>query len=87
MMFHSANSEFRAHSIDMEVVELAIELNEYYLMNFRIVLEDCIDSKSSEIKVEDIVQMAKKNGASQKAVVEVTGLNKSTISRHFNKQT
>jgi len=85
MMNHASTSRFREHSLGIEDVELAIELNEFYLMNFRIVLEHSIKSNSSEPTVESIIELAKKNNASQKAVVEVTGLNKGTVSRHWNK--
>ncbi|WP_417237667.1 DUF3987 domain-containing protein [Bizionia sp.] len=85
MMFNASNSEFRFNVLSLENVELAIELNEYYLMNFRIILEDNIDSKSIEPSIEDIINVAKKNNASQKAVAEITGAHKGTISKKWNK--
>src|SRR5690606_36285090 len=85
MMNHASTSRFREHSLGIEDVELALELNEFYLMNFRIVLEHSIKSNSLEPTVESIIELAKKNNASQKAVVEVTRLNKGTVSRHWNK--
>jgi hypothetical protein len=84
-MFHASKSEFRSY-LSLENVELAIALNEFYLMNFRVVLEDNINSKDLEPTAESIIQLAKKNKASQKAVVEVTGLTKGTISKKWNKE-
>lgn len=84
MMFHASKSEFKS-LLTLENVELAIALNEFYLMNFRIVLEENIDHKTTEPSVEDIIKIAKKNNASQKAVTEVTGLTKGTISKKWNK--
>ena len=84
MMFHASKSEFKSQ-LSLDNVELAIALNEFYLMNFRHVLEDSIKSNSSEPTVESIIAYAKKNNASQKAVVEITGLTKGTISKKWNK--
>lgn len=85
MMFHAANSEFRSHLLSIEDVELAMILNEFYLMNFRIVLENNINSNSTEPKVDDIIKLAKRNNASQKAVAEITGVHKGTVSKKWNK--
>ncbi|MEP5254327.1 MAG: DUF3987 domain-containing protein [Winogradskyella arenosi] len=84
MMFHSYKSEFR-QLLTLENVELAISLNEFYLMNFRIVLDDNINIETKEPTVDDIIKMAKRNNSTQKAVVEVTGLHKGTISKKWNK--
>ncbi|WP_458627767.1 DUF3987 domain-containing protein [Winogradskyella sp. PC D3.3] len=84
MMFHSHKSEFR-QPLTLENMELAISLNEFYLMNFRIVLDDNINSETKEPTAEDIIKVAKRNNSSQKAVIEVTGLHKGTISKKWNK--
>lgn len=70
--------------ITAQNVELAIELNEFYLLNFEVILNEMKCHKPLP-SPEDIIKLAKENGASQKAVVEITGLHKGTISKKWNK--
>ncbi|WP_053977219.1 DUF3987 domain-containing protein [Mangrovimonas xylaniphaga] len=86
MMKYSQQKGFGTN-LCLDEVRLAIELNEYYYTNFNIILESCLSVKESknEPEVEHIIAMAKRNNASQKAVVEVTGLTKGTISKRWNK--
>ncbi len=70
--------------ITAQNVQLAIELNEFYLLNFKVILKE-MNNKKSLPTPEDIIKLAKTNGASQKAVVEITGLHKGTISKKWNK--
>lgn len=69
--------------ITLESVEMAIALNDFYYLNFQVIIKDNLKSKDAEITTESIIALAKKNNASQKAVAEVTGLHKSTISRNW----
>lgn len=84
MMKKSINSDFRTE-IDLETVELAIMFNEFYFNNFKIILEENLPQSKKDPSIGEIIRMAKKNNATQKAVAEVTGLNKGTISRNWNK--
>jgi hypothetical protein len=83
-MLNASEKTFRTE-LTSESVELAIALNDFYFLNFQMIIEDKMDAKEKEISAEDVISMAKKNNASQKAVVEVTGLHKGTISKKWNK--
>jgi hypothetical protein len=82
-MLLNANEKTFRTELTSESVELAITLNEFYFLNFQMIIEDNFDKKEKEITPEDVIALAKKNNASQKAVVEVTGLHKSSISRKW----
>lgn len=71
--------------ISMQSLELAIKINEFYFTNFKIILEENISKSEKEISTDEIIREAMKNGANQKDVAAVTGKNKGTISRHWNK--
>lgn len=84
IMKHAANSTFGT-VMGADIVHLAIQLNEFYFLNFQMLFEQGLKSKNVLPKVEDVIQLAVKNKASQKAVAEITGLNKSTISKKWPK--
>ncbi|WP_417368672.1 DUF3987 domain-containing protein [Gelidibacter japonicus] len=84
LLKHSKKSSF-ASSLGRSDVELAVELNEFYLLNFKILLEQKDETNTKEVTVEQIIDYAKKKGASQKTVVELTGLHKGTISKKWHK--
>ena len=84
MMLNANEKTFR-NELTSESVELAIALNDFYFLNFQMIIEGKMDAKEKDITAEDIISIAKKNNASQKAVVEVTGLHKGTISKKWNK--
>ena len=79
-MLNASESTFNSE-LTVESVELAIALNDFYFLNFQVIIEDAIKDVQKKISIEDVVVMGKKNGASQKAVTEVAGVHKSTISR------
>ncbi len=70
--------------INVETVEIAILILEFYFINFKIVLDENISQKEKLPTTEDIIRLAIKNNASQKDVVAITGMNKSSISRKWN---
>lgn len=70
--------------INIETVGIAILILEFYFINFRIVLDENINQKDKLPTTEDIIRLAIKNNASQKDVVAITGMNKSSISRKWN---
>jgi hypothetical protein len=84
MMKHAGASTF-ATPLSEDDVELAIELNEFYYLNFQSIITDNIKNKEKTVSAEDVIKMAKKNNASQKAVTEVTGLTKGTVSKKWKK--
>ncbi|WP_282072001.1 DUF3987 domain-containing protein [Polaribacter atrinae] len=82
MVLNASDSTFNSE-LTVESVELAIALNDFYFLNFQVIIEDAIKVEQKKISIDDVVAMGKKNGASQKAVTEVTGVHKSTISRRW----
>ncbi|WP_297518414.1 DUF3987 domain-containing protein [Flavobacterium sp.] len=70
--------------INIETVGIAILILEFYFINFKIVLDENINQKEKLPTTEDIILLAIKNNASQKDVVAITGMNKSSISRKWN---
>ncbi|MCR8667414.1 YfjI family protein [Aestuariibaculum sp. M13] len=85
IMKQSVNSTFKTE-LTIDVVDLAIELNEFYFLNFQSIVEDNIKTKPLEPTLEQIIRVAKRNKASQKAVAEITGLHKGTVSKKWNKK-
>ena len=71
--------------LELETVELAITVNEYFLNNFIIILNENYYKSSNEIGLDDIIVYAIKKGVSQKTVVELTEVPKGTVSKHWNK--
>lgn len=80
---HAERSTF-ASTLNIDIVNLAIDINEFYFMNFQSIVKGNYKADSKASNLDDIIKVAKENNASQKAVVEVTGLHKSTISRKWN---
>lgn len=72
--------------INLETIEIAILILEFYFINFKIVLEENINHKEKLPTAEDIIRIAIKNNATQKDVVAITGMNKSSISRKWNNE-
>ena len=72
--------------INIETIEIAILILEFYFINFRIVLDENINQKEKLPTTEEIIRLAIKNNATQKDVVAITGMNKSTISRKWNNE-
>ena len=84
IMLNASESTFKSE-LTIESVELAIALNDFYFLNFQVIIEDHVSAAQKEIPAEAIIAMAKKNNASQKAVAEITGLHKGTISKKWSK--
>jgi hypothetical protein len=72
--------------ISIEEVKLAIEINEFYYTNFKIVNSKNKDKNSKPLDIDKVVETAIKNGAMQKDVVSITGVSKSTISRKWKEK-
>lgn len=84
MMNNATKSNF-INKLTLDNVELAIDINEFYFLNFKSIVDSNLKLKEQEPSLQGIIKMAKKNNAMQKTVAEITGLNKSTITRHWNK--
>lgn len=72
--------------INLETIEIAILILEFYFINFKIVLDENINHKEKLPTAEDVIRLAIKNNATQKEVVAITGMNKSSISRKWNNE-
>lgn len=83
MMRHAKNGTF-ASSLNIDDVELAIELNEFYYLNFQLIVYKNFNSPASKIDINEIVKLAIKNNATQKAVARLQGFT-STISKKWSK--
>lgn len=71
--------------INVETIEIAILILEFYFINFKIVVEENITQNIKLPSPEDVIKLAIKNNACQKDVVAITGMDKSSISRKWNK--
>lgn len=86
MMKHAKKSKFGS-LLGADVVLHAIQVNEFYFQNFQDLLLDKANMKNTEPTVDQIIKLAMKNNAPQKAVSEITGLNKGTVSKKWKKLT
>jgi hypothetical protein len=71
--------------LELETVELAITVNEYFLNNFKIILNENYYKSSNEPSLDEIIKTAIKNKAQQKSVVDITNVTKGTVSKHWAK--
>lgn len=85
LILNSKRQTFQS-KINVETIEIAILILEFYFINFKIVLDENINQKERLPTTEDIIRLAIKNNATQKDVVAITGMNKSTISRKWNNE-
>ncbi|HNP32331.1 MAG TPA: DUF3987 domain-containing protein [Flavobacterium sp.] len=85
LILNSKRQTFQS-KINVETIEIAILILEFYFINFKIVLDENINQKEKLPTTEDIIRLAIKNNATQKDVVAITGMNKSTISRKWNNE-
>ena len=84
MILNASEKTFKTE-LSVESVDLAIGLNEFYYLNFQMIIEENLNSKETEVTTEGVIALAKKNNASQKSVAEITGVTKGTISKKWNK--
>ncbi len=84
LIVNATTSDFRK-LIGIKTLETAIIINDFYFTNFKIILEENICKSEKEISIDDVIKVAIKNKATQKDVVTITGKDKATISRHWNK--
>lgn len=84
ILVHAVNSNNIETSIDCSTVSLAIKINEFYLLNFKIINSEKESSKRQLINFDEIIRIAIKNKATQIDVIKVFGIPKSTLSRKWN---
>ena len=78
------NNSFQS-KISLETVNTAILINDFYLTNFKLVLENKNEDINPKILLKKIIALAKKNNATQSDVVAVSGYSKSQVSKVWNK--
>lgn len=84
MMKISVNMDY-TKPLEKDTVELAITVNKYYFNNFKIILNENYHSKNKDLSLDEIIKIAIKNGGMQKSVVDITKVQKSTVSKHWNR--
>lgn len=84
-LIENADTDDFRKPITVDTLGTAILINEFYFTNFKIILEDNISKTDMEVSIDEIIKVAIKNNAIQKDVVAITGKDKATISRHWNK--
>ncbi|MFN7014316.1 MAG: DUF3987 domain-containing protein [Bacteroidia bacterium] len=85
LIYNSYKINF-SEPVTLKTLELAILINEFYFTNFKIIIEENITQNNKLPRTEDVIKLAIKNNACQKDVVAITGMDKSTISRKWNKE-
>ncbi|MRX65758.1 DUF3987 domain-containing protein [Maribacter luteus] len=83
LMSNSINKDYQS-KITAKTVDLAILINEFYFINFKIVIG--LKNKDIDDKIfnKELIKRAKRNNASQKQVVELTGISKGQVSKLWN---
>jgi hypothetical protein len=84
ILIHAICSNNIESSVEIETVKLAIKINEFYLLNFKIINSEKDSSKRQQIDLDEIIRIAIKNNATQTDVIKVFGIPKSTLSRKWN---
>lgn len=84
MMYISEEMNY-TKKLDTDIVELAILINEYFLNNFKIILEENYTNAKNEVILDDVIEVAIKNDALQTSIIDVFGISKSMTSKHFAK--
>ncbi|MFD2891181.1 DUF3987 domain-containing protein [Flavobacterium chuncheonense] len=85
LMKNAASSTFQ-NSITKETVSLAIEINNFYLTNFKIVNAMNNKKDSSRLDITQIIRLAIKNRVPQNIIAKLTELSTPTISRRFREE-
>ncbi len=84
LILNSSKNNYQK-KITAQTIETAILILEFYFTNFKIVLEENIVDKKPLPSPEEVIRLAIKNNATQKDVVAITGMDKSSISRKWNR--
>lgn len=84
ILVHAIRSNNIEKLIDYDTVSLAIKINQFYFLNFKIINSEKENSKNTEINIEEVIKKAIENNATQSDVIKVFGIPKSTLSRKWN---
>ena len=84
ILLHAIRSNNIETSIEVETVSLAIKVNEFYFLNFKIINSEKENSKDQEFNVNAAIRNAIKNNATQTEFMKVHGIPKATLSRKWN---
>ena len=80
-----SQSPYFATIVSPNTVSVAIQLLNFYRLNFGIICEEYQGSGSKKIDIDPIIQLGFENGASMEDIGRVIGKNKSTVSRRLAK--
>lgn len=84
ILVHAIRSNNIEKLINYDTVRLAIKINQFYFLNFKIINSEKENSKNTEINIEEVIKKAIVNNATQSDVIKVFGIPKSTLSRKWN---
>ena len=88
ILFHLINNSINSNyqsKISANTVDLAILINRFYMVNFKLVLGQERELINEKVLLKEIIRSAIKFGATQRDVVAVTGKSKGYISKLWNK--
>jgi hypothetical protein len=77
-LMNRAETKYFKEKLEVQEVELAYELVEFFTLNFKKLIEQ---KTEPNISTTDVIRLAQQNNAPQKAVVEITGLSKGQVSK------
>lgn len=84
ILIHAIRSNNIEATIEIETVSLAIKVNEFYFLNFKIINSEKENSKDQELNLNAAIRKAIQNNATQTDFIKVFGTPKSTLSRKWN---
>ena len=84
ILVHAIRSNNIEKLIDYDTVSLAIKINQFYFLNFKIINSEKEKSKNTEINIEEVIKKAIENNATQSDVIKIFAIPKSTLSRKWN---
>lgn len=84
ILIHAIRSNNIETTIEIETVSLAIKVNEFYFLNFKIINSEKENSKDQELNLNAAIRKAIQNNATQTDFIKVFGTPKSTLSRKWN---
>lgn len=84
ILIHAIRSNNIEATIEIETVSLAIKINEFYFLNFKIINSEKENSKDQDFNINAAIRKAIENNATQTDFIKAFGTPKSTLSRKWN---
>jgi hypothetical protein len=84
ILVHAINCNNITSPIKVDTVKLAIKINKFYFLNFKILNSQKENSKKQPVNLDEIIRIAIKNNATQTDVIKVFNIPKSSLSRKWN---